>query len=157
VVGQLLASEGFRSVEEIAFTEDSEIESVEGFDAETAAEIKRRANAFLAKIEAENDARRRELGVADDLRQVPGMTTAMMVALGTNDIKSLEDFAGCTTDDLTGWSERKQGEVTRFPGYLDGFDLSRDEAEAMIMSARVTAGWIEAPAVEPEASEAAQG
>jgi N utilization substance protein A len=157
VVGQLLASEGFRSVEEIAFTEDSEIESVEGFDTETAAEIKRRANAFLAKIEAENDARRRELGVADDLRQVPGMTTAMMVALGSNDVKSLEDFAGCTTDDLAGWSERKQGEVTRHPGYLDGFELSREEAEAMIMSARVTAGWIEAPEAEPEADEAAQG
>ena len=70
----------------------------------------------------------------------------MLVALGENDVKSVEDLAGCATDDLVGWTERKDGEVIKHAGYLDAFDLSREEAEAIIMAARVKAGWIEAPA-----------
>ena len=54
----------------------------------------------------------------------------MMVAFGENDVKSVEDLAGCATDDLVGWTERKDGETTKHAGYLDGFDISRDEAEA---------------------------
>lgn len=148
-VGQLLASEGFRSVEEVAYVEPSELSSIEGFDEETAAEIQNRAQDHLAAVEAELDEKRRALGVEDELREVEGVTTAMMVALGENDVKSVEDLAGCATDDLVGWTERKDGETTRHAGYLDGFDLSRQEAEAIVMAARVKAGWIEAP--EPEA------
>ena len=66
----------------------------------------------------------------------------MLVKFGENDIKTVEDLAGCATDDLFGWSERKDGETTRHPGILDGFELSRDETEALIMQARVKAGWI---------------
>jgi transcription termination/antitermination protein NusA len=159
VVGQLLASEGFRTVEEIAYVDLSELASVQGFDEETAGEIQARAQNFLAAREAEFDARRRELGVLDELRQVEGVTTAMMVPLGQNDVKSIEDFAGCATDDLVGYAERKDGQVTRYPGFLDGFGLSRDDAEGMIMRARVLAGWIEAPAEaapEDDAAEAGQ-
>jgi transcription termination/antitermination protein NusA len=65
-----------------------------------------------------------------------------LVKLGENDIKTVEDLAGCATDDLVGWSERKDGELTRNPGILDDFDVSREEAEALIMQARVKAGWI---------------
>src|SRR5579872_2915570 len=154
VVGQLLASEGFRSVAELAFVETSELAQIEGFDMDTASEIQTRARDYLARIEAEQDQRRKELGVADELREVEGITTAMMVKFGENDVKTLEDFAGCATDDLVGWSERKDGETTKHPGFLDGFDISRDEAEAMIMAARVKAGWIEAPAPEPEEAPA---
>ena len=53
----------------------------------------------------------------------------MLVKFGENDIKTVEDLAGCATDDLVGWSERKDGETTRHPGFLDGFELSREEAE----------------------------
>ena len=60
-----------------------------------------------------------------------------MVALGENGVKTIEDLAGCATDDLTGWTERKDGETKREPGFLDGFDLSREEAEQIIMQARV--------------------
>ena len=158
VVGQLLASEGFRSVEELAYVELSELATIQGFDEETAQEIQTRAQDYLARIEAEHDAKRRELGVADELREIDGVTTAMMVALGENDVKNIEDLAGCATDDLVGWSERKDGEVTKYAGFLDGFEISRAEAEAMIMAARVKAGWVEeAPEVpeEPEAGEAA--
>ncbi|MFA6965553.1 transcription termination factor NusA [Bosea sp. (in: a-proteobacteria)] len=154
-VGQLLASEGFRTVEEVAYVDPSELASIEGFDEDTGAEIQSRAQDYLAAVEAEFDEKRRALGVEDGLREVPGITTSMMVSLGENDVKSVEDLAGCATDDLVGWTERKDGETTRHAGYLDGFDLSRQDAEAMIMAARVHAGWIEAPAEQTEAEPAA--
>lgn len=153
-VGQLLASEGFRSVEEVAYVEPSELSSIEGFDEDTAAEIQNRAQEHLAAVEAEFDEKRKALGVEDELREVEGVSTAMMVAFGENDVKSVEDLAGCATDDLVGWTERKDGETTRHSGYLDGFDLSRQDAEAIVMAARVKAGWIEAP--EPEAEAEAE-
>lgn len=157
-VGQLLASEGFRSVEEVAYVEPSELASIEGFDDDTAAEIQARAQDYLAAIEAELDEKRKALGVEDELREVEGVTTAMMVALGENEVKNVEDLAGCATDDLVGWSERKDGETTRHSGYLDGFELSRQDAEAIVMAARVKAGWVEAPepAAETEADAEAE-
>ncbi|MCA3565063.1 MAG: transcription termination/antitermination protein NusA [Methylocystis sp.] len=151
VVGQLLASEGFRSVEELAYVEDSDLTSIDGFDDDTAQEIRRRALEYLAAIEADFDEKRKALGVLDELRGIEGITTAMMVRLGENDVKSIEDLAGCATDDLAGWTERKDGQNQRQPGFLDGFDLSRDDCEAFIMNARIKAGWIAAD----EASEAA--
>jgi N utilization substance protein A len=146
VVGQLLTSEGFRTVEEVAYVDLADLAGIEGFDEETAQELQRRALDYLGRIEAEHDEKRKALGVADDLREVEGITTAMMVKLGENDVKSLEDFAGCVPDDLVGWSERKEGQTTKHAGYLDGFEMTKEEAEAMIMAARVKAGWIEAPA-----------
>src|SRR6476620_596208 len=154
VVGQLLASEGFRSVEELAFAEVAELASIEGFDEDTAGEIQNRAREFLAKQEAELDEKRKELGVADELRDVSGVTTAMMVKLGENDVKTIEDLAGCATDDLVGWSERKDGETIKNAGILDGFDLSREEAEALIMQARIKAGWVKEEDLAPPPPEA---
>jgi N utilization substance protein A len=154
VVGQLLASEGFRSVEEIAYVDSGEVASIEGFDEDTAAEIQSRAQEYLARIEAENEGRRKELGVDDDLKEIDGVTTAMLVAFGENDVKTVEDLAGCATDDLVGWTEGRGPEATRYKGALDGFDISRADAENMIMAARVKAGWIEQPEeiVETEGS-----
>jgi transcription termination/antitermination protein NusA len=154
VVGQLLASEGFRSVEELAFVDPAELATIEGFDADTSAEIQTRARAYLAKVEAELDTRRKELGVADELAEIEGVTKAMLVKFGENDVKTVEDLAGCATDDLIGWSERKDGETIKHAGFLDGLEISREEAEALIMQARVKAGWIEAAAVAPAESEA---
>ncbi|MBF9196570.1 transcription termination factor NusA [Microvirga terrestris] len=156
VVGQLLASEGFRSVEEIAYVDSGEVAAIEGFDEDTAAEIQSRAQEYLARIEAENDARRQELGVSDDLKEIDGVTSAMMVALGENDIKNVEDLAGCATDDLVGWTEGRGPEATRYKGALDGFDISRADAENMIMAARVKAGWIEQPEETVETGESAE-
>jgi N utilization substance protein A len=153
VVGQLLASEGFRTVEELAYVEPGELASIEGFDEDTAAEIQSRAQDYLARIEAEQEARRQELGVADELKEIEGVTTPMLVAFGENDIKTVEDLAGCATDDLVGWTEGRGPEAVRYKGALDGFDLSRADAEAMIMAARVHAGWIEAPVETEETAE----
>jgi transcription termination/antitermination protein NusA len=162
VVGQLLASEGFTSVEELAMVDEKEIASIEGFDSDTAEELQSRARDYLSRIEAEQDARRRELGVEDALKDVPGVTTRMLVAFGENDIKTVEDLAGCATDDLIGWTERKDGESVKHTGVLDGFELSREEAEGIIMQARLKIGWITeadlASPVEaaPEAAEAGE-
>jgi N utilization substance protein A len=153
VVGQLLASEGFVSVEEIAYVELDDLASIEGFDEETAVELQTRAREYLAKVEAEQDAERKALGVEDALKEVPGITTAMLVALGKEGIKTVEDFAGTVPDDLVGWTERKDGETTRHAGALDGFDLSRADAEAMIMQARLKAGWITEADLAPPAEE----
>ncbi len=157
VVAQLLTSEGFASIEELAYVEIGEIAGIEGFDEDTATEIQTRAREYLEKLEAEQDARRRELGVDDALKEIAGVTTAMLVAFGENDIKTVEDLAGCATDDLTGWVERKDGEAVRMDGALKGFDVSREEAEAIVMAARVKAGWIdEADLAPPPADEAGE-
>ncbi len=142
VVGQLLASEGFTSVEELAMVDEKEIAGIEGFDEDTARELQARAREFLDREEAELDTKRRELGVEDALKDVPGITSAMLVKLGESEIRTIEDLAGCATDDLFGWSERKESETIRHAGLLEEFGLSRDDAEALIMQARVKAGWI---------------
>src|SRR5215475_9497663 len=158
VVGQLLASEGFGSVEELSMVDQRDIASIEGFDEETATELQERARDYLAQIEAELDDKRKALGVSDDLKDVPGVTTNMLVTFGETGIKTLEDLAGCATDDLAGWSERKDGETTHNAGFLDGFDLSREECEAIIMQARLKAGWItEADLAPPTAEETPAG
>ena len=156
VVAQLLATEGFSTVEEIAYVGLDEIARIEGFDEETAEEIQARANSWLEALEAAQDEERRALGVEDGLRDVAGVTTAMMVAFGKEGVKTVEDLAGCATDDLVGWTERKNGETEKHGGMLDGFELSRAEAEAIVMAARVAAGWIEAPVETEEADETAE-
>jgi len=153
MVGQLLASEGFNSVEELAMVDLKEVASIEGFDEETAQELQSRAREYLDQIEAELDAKRRELGVDDALQEVPGVTTKMLVAFGENGVKTVEDLADCATDDLTGWVERKDGEAVRQAGFLEGFEISREDAESMIMQARVKAGWISEADLAPKAVE----
>src|SRR5262249_48749289 len=156
-IGQLLASAGFTSVEELAMVDSKEIASIEGFDEDTAAELQNRAREYLARIEAELDDKRRELGVEDALKDIEGVTIAMLVRFGENGIRTVEDLVGCATDVLPGWTERKGGEAVRQPGILEGMELSREEAEALIMRARAKAGWInEADLAAPAAAEAAE-
>ena len=142
MVAQLLASEGFSSIEELAYVDLAEIASIGGFDEETAGEIQNRATEFLDAQERELDEERKKLGVEDALYDIPGLSAAMLVALGKDEIKTVEDFAGNIADDLIGWTERKDGETKRFEGTLSAFPLSREEAEDMIMAARIKAGWI---------------
>ena len=157
MVGQVLASEGFTSVEEVAYVDSGEIASIDGFDEDTASEIQTRAREYLEKIEAEHDDKRKALGVSDELREIPGITTAMMVTLGEDGVKTIEDFAGYAADDLTGWKERKDGETKVFPGVLANHGVTRADAEQMVLAARLKAGWItedELAAEEVSADEA---
>ena len=75
----------------------------------------------------------------------------MMVKLGENGVKTVEDLAGCATDDLAGYTERQNGETKHEAGFLDGFALSREECEAMIMQARLKAGWVTEADLAPPA------
>jgi N utilization substance protein A len=139
-----------------------ELASIEGFDEETAQELQTRAVEYIEAKNKELDDKRRELGVADDVMEVDGITPAMAVSLGEHEVKSLEDLAGCATDDLLGYYETgKDKERTRIPGALEGFDLTADDANTIIMKARVKAGWIsedDLPKAEEEAAEeAAEG
>ncbi|HEY8129717.1 MAG TPA: transcription termination factor NusA [Hyphomicrobium sp.] len=156
VIAQLLVTEGFATIEEVAYVDLAEIAHIEGFDENTAEQIQSRAREYLEQQEAERDAKRRELGVVDELAEIPGITTAMMVSLGENGIKTVEDFADCATDELVGWTERKkekEAEAVRHKGFLDGFELSRTDVENMIMAARVHAGWIKPEDIEKPATE----
>ncbi|HEY5289091.1 MAG TPA: transcription termination factor NusA [Caulobacteraceae bacterium] len=165
VIAQLLVTEGFASVEDVAYVEVGEVAAIEGFDEDTAEEIQARARDFLDREAAELDGRRKELGVEDAVLEVEGVTLPMAVALGEGEVKTLEDFAGLVPDDLRGWYEPKGAERVRESGILETFALSPEDAEALIMRARVAAGWVDADALpqpevvpeeEPVFDEAAQ-
>ncbi|MBL1242362.1 MAG: transcription termination/antitermination protein NusA, partial [OCS116 cluster bacterium] len=155
-ISQLLATEGFTTLEEVAYVAPEEVSAIEGFDADTATEIQQRAVEYLEKRQAELEARCGELGIEPDLIGITSMTTEMLVRLGEEEIVSVDDFAGCASDDLVGWTERVKGETIKEKGYFDGLNVERTTAEAMIIEARIHAGWIEA---EPEVAEedAAEG
>ena len=156
MVAQLLASEGFSTVEELAYIELCEIASIQGFDEETATRDPAARHRLSRRHRARSsDEERKALGVEDELYEIPGLTAAMLVALGKEGIKTVEDFAGCAADDLVGWTERKDGEAKRFDGTFKDFPVSREEAEDMIMQARLKAGWVtEADLAPPPAEEA---
>src|SRR5471030_1714757 len=150
-VAQLLASEGFASIEDVAYVDAGDLAQIEAFDEETANELQNRAIEFIEARNKELDDKRLALGVADDVLEVEGITPAMAVSLGEHDVKTLDDLAGCASDDLIGYYEvNKDKERVRIPGALEGFNLSGDDANAIVMKARVKAGWIEA---EPEVVE----
>ncbi|MCC5980769.1 MAG: transcription termination/antitermination protein NusA [Oceanicaulis sp.] len=158
VIAQLLATEGFTDVEDLAFVELDEIAIIEGFDDATAEEIQTRAKEFLERQAAEQDARRKELGVEDAVLEIAGVTLPMAVKFGEHEVFTVDDLAGMTPDDLRGWYETRDGERVREPGILDGFDVDAADAERMIMRARVAAGWIsedDLPVEEAPAEEAA--
>ena len=153
-LAQLLASEGFDTVEEIAYVDLNDIASIDGLDEQTGEELQNRAREYLERITTEQDARRIELGVSDELKALEGVNAAMLVALGEAGIKSMEDLPPAhhgaprhLRPDR--WTERKGTESVKHKGAFTGLEVSAAEAEALIMAARVKMGWIEA-AVEPE-------
>src|SRR3954467_11545360 len=153
-IAQLLASEGFASIEDVAYVPLHELAEIEGFDEDTAEELQARAVGYIDQRNAEFEAKRRELGVGDEVAEVEGVTPAMLVPLGENGIKTLEDLAGCASDDLIGYTETRDKERVRVPGALDGFDLATPEINDIIMKARVKAGWIkEEDLAQPQAEE----
>ena len=93
-------------------------------------------------METTFDAKRKELGVENSLKDIPGVTNQMLVAFAEHGITSIEDLAACATDDLDGWSESKDGKTIRHAGILDRLKLSREDCEAIIINARIKAGWI---------------
>lgn len=128
VIAGLLVQEGFGSIEDIVQAPDEELAEIEGFDESVAAELKRRAETFIEKRDAEMDEKRRSLGVDDVLMDVGGFTPAMMVTLGEKGVKSLEDLADLAGDELL--------EI------LGAEALDEETANAIVMEARRRAGWL---------------
>ena len=143
LLAQLLVTEGFSEVEEIAMVEIGEITNISGFDEETAQEIQARANDFLEKENILLEEKRKELGIQDDILEIEELSLKMIIKLGENDVKSLEDFAYCATDDLVGWEEYKDGVKHRELGILSSFELDEDYANELIMKARKIIGIVE--------------
>ncbi|MGQ2992043.1 transcription termination factor NusA [Brevundimonas sp.] len=153
VIAQLLVTEGFATVEDLAFVESYEVAEIEGFDEETAEDLQTRAREYLDKQAAILDAKRTELGVEDGVLDVPGVTLPIAVALGEGGVKTVEDLADLATDEIRGGHEVVNGERVKVAGVLESFNLSQEDAEMLILQARVAAGWIDAselPQPEPE-------
>jgi N utilization substance protein A len=158
VIAQLLVTEGFATVEDLAFVEPYEISDIEGFDEETAEELQARARDWLDRISAEQDAKRKELGVEDAVLAVPGVTLPIAVALGEGGVKTVEDLADLATDEIRGGYEVKNGERVKLPGVLESFNLAQEDAEMLILQARVAAGWIDASELpQPEVEYEEEG
>lgn len=158
VIAQLLVTEGFATIEDLAFVDNYEVAEIEGFDEDTAEELQARARDFLERQAAILDAKRVELGVLDEVLAVPGVTGAIAVALGEGGVKTVEDLADLATDEIRGGYEMKNGERTKVAGLLESFNLAQEDAEMLILQARVAAGWIDASELpqppEPEYEEA---
>jgi N utilization substance protein A len=131
MMAQLLATEGFSSVEEVAYVGIEELAALEGFDDDLAAALQDRAHEFLETRDAEFEERRKEIGVSDELAAIEGLTPMMLTTLGDAGIKELDDFAELASDELTSPED----------GLLRDFELSEEEANEMIMAAR--AHWFE--------------
>jgi N utilization substance protein A len=126
VLAHLLVTEGFTSVEDVAFVPMEDLLSIEGFDEEIANELRARAQNYLSEQEKKMTEKRKELGVADDLAAIPGLTAAMLVTLGEAGVLTrdqLAEFAGFELSDPADGLLRKHG-------------ISEDDANAIIMAAR---------------------
>jgi len=100
VIAHLLVAEGFTSIEQVAFVPVEELAEIEGFDDDVAEELRARGRSHLEEVAREHEARRRELGVSDELAGVAGLTGAMLVALGENGVKTLDDLGDLASDEL---------------------------------------------------------
>jgi N utilization substance protein A len=154
MMARLLVSEGFETIEELAYVELGDLLQIEGFDEDVSAELQARARDFIERAQNELNAKRASLGVEDEVLGLPGVTLEVAIKLGEGGVKNVEDVAGLVSDDLRGWFEVKNGEKTRFLGLLEGMSMSAEDADALIMAARVAMGWVEAPVVEEAEAEA---
>ena len=143
LLSQLLVTEGFSDITELAYVDEKEISSIAGFDEDTAQEIQARASDFINKENEELELKCKELGIKDDLLEIEELSLKMIVALGENDVKSLEDFAYCSSDDLLGWDEISGEEKIHENGILEGFDITYSQANDLIMSSRIKLGIID--------------
>ncbi len=150
---QLLVSEGFTNLEEVAYVDVDELLVIDGVDTDTASELQARARDFLEEQARTALEKARELGVEDSLVEFDGLTPQMIEALAQDGIKTLEDFATCADWELAGGWTMVNGERVKDEGLLEAFDVSLEEAQDLIMTARVQLGWVDPTAMETEADD----
>jgi N utilization substance protein A len=156
MVAQLLVSEGFTTLEEVAYVDTDELTSIDGFDQNTAEELQARARESLDEINAKAIEHAKELGVEQSLFDFEGLTPQMIEALALDGIKTIEDFATVADWELAGGFTTVDGKRVKDTGLLEKFDVSLEEAQTLIMNARVQLGWVD-PAELAAAEEAAAG
>lgn len=159
VLAQLLVSEGFTNLEEVAYVEQEELLVIDGFDEDTAEELQTRAREFLEEQAKKALERAREMGVEDSLVEFEGLTPQMLEALAADGVKTLEDFATCADWELAGGWTTVDGERVKDEGVLEKFDVSLEEAQLLVMTARVQLGWVnpEDLEIEEDADPEAEG
>ena len=151
---QLLVSEGFTSLEEVAYVEVDELLVIDGVDEDTAKELQVRAQEYLEEAARKALGRARELGVEDSLVSFEGLTPKMIEALAEDGIKTLEDFATCADWELAGGWTTVDGERVKDDGLLENFDVSLEEAQDLVMTARIVLGWVDPNDLITEVSNA---
>src|SRR6056297_3552110 len=150
---QLLVSEGFTNLEEVAYVELDELLVIDGVDQDTANELQARARDVLDAQARAAMEKARELGAEDSLIDFEGLTPQMIVALAEDGVKTLEDFATCADWELAGGRTTVDGQRVKDEGVLEPFDVSLEEAQNMVMTARVMLGWVDPTDLEPEVEE----
>ncbi|MFT9409870.1 transcription termination factor NusA [Acetobacter fabarum] len=127
VIAGLLVTEGYHSIEELAFADPDELVGIEGFDESVVQELVQRAEGHLVRQEEKLDERRQELGVTDDIANMGVFTNQMLVTLGEKGVKTLDDLGDLAGDELV--------EI------LGSDAIEEDAANEIIMAAR--AHWFE--------------
>ena len=150
---QLLVSEGFTSLEEVAYIELDELLSIEGVDEGTANELQARARDVIEEQNRKALENARALGVEDSLINFEGLTPQMIEALANDGVKTIEDFATCADWELAGGWTTVNGERVKDDGILEKFDVSLEEAQNLVMTARIQLGWVDPAELEAEAEE----
>ena len=140
---QLLVSEGFTNLEEVAYVDLEELKVIDGVDDDTAEELQARARDHIEEQNRQALEKAREQGLQDDLAAFEGLTPQMLVALTADGITTLEEFATCADWELAGGWTNEGGERIKDDGLLEPFDVSLEEATDLIMTARVMLGWVE--------------
>ncbi len=143
MMAQLLVSEGFTNLEEVAYVETDELLSIDGFDEATAGELQARARDYIEEQARKALENARALGVEDSLIEFEGLTPQMVEALANDGIKTLEDFATCADWELAGGWTTENGQRKKDEGVLEKFEMSLEEAQTLIMTARVMLGWVD--------------
>ena len=150
---QLLVSEGFTNLEEVAYVELDELTVIDGVDDDTANELQARARDFIDEQNRKALEHARELGVEDSLVNFEGLTPQMVEALAMDDVKTLEDFATCADWELAGGWTTENGERKKDDGILEKFEVSLEEAQDMVMTARIQLGWVDPAELEADEEE----
>ena len=159
MMAQLLVAEGFTNLEEVAYVEIEELLSIDGFDEGTAGELQTRAQEHIEEQNRKALENARSMGVDDSLIAFEGLTPQMLEALARDKIFTLEDFATCADWELAGGWTTENGVRKKDEGVLEKFEMSLEEAQHLVMTARVLLGWVDPTAmddyVEPEGEDVA--
>ncbi|MCW9043203.1 MAG: transcription termination factor NusA [Pseudopelagicola sp.] len=147
---QLLVSEGFSNLEEVAYVELDELLVIDGVDEDTAGELQARARDFIEEQNRKAMEAARELGVEDSLVEFEGLTPQMIEALAKDGVLTLEDFATCADWELAGGWTTVEGERIKDDGILEPFGISLEEAQDFVMTARILLGWVDPAELEAE-------